>query len=112
VGMHTFNIYATEAAQLVPVVTAGDFCYRSDLDKYYVNTTGASGSMAEYQEVIPQDEPNDTLYVASEVAQLALSIVIGNISVRTDTNKCYVNITGTNTVLATDWIEIDTPVKI
>jgi len=54
----------------------------------------------------------DIHVVASEVAQLAITpIQIGDLAIRTDQNKTYINITGNNTAMS-DWQELLTPTDV
>lgn len=50
----------------------------------------------------------DTFVVASEVAQLALTVQKGDVAVRSDENKSYINVTGNNVSMA-DWQLLLTP---
>ena len=111
-GTKTFRVAADTTAALVPAVAIGDLTYITDLDDYYINKTGTNVSLAaDWILIDPIDEPNHSMFVASEVAQLALTVTTGNIAIRTDTDACYVNIDGTNAAMS-DWILVDTPVKI
>jgi trimeric autotransporter adhesin len=58
--------------------------------------------------VLPPLAITDTYTVASEAAQLALTIQKGDIAVRTDLNRSFVNSTGGNSAM-TDWQELYTP---
>lgn len=58
--------------------------------------------------VLPALAITDTYVVASEVAQLALTVQKGDVAVRTDQNKTYINSTGNNTAMS-DWTEIVAP---
>jgi hypothetical protein len=77
-------------------------------------TTGAdkilklNGSGLIDASVLPAIAITDTYVVASEVLQLALTIQKGDVAVRTDQNKTYINSTGTNTAMS-DWVELVAP---
>lgn len=50
----------------------------------------------------------ETYVVASEAAQLALTVEKGDICIRTDLHDTFINATGNNTSMS-DWIEFETP---
>lgn len=106
-----FSDVSTESEQLSGSASIGDMVYRDDEDLYYVNETGNNADMADWIQIDVQDEPNYEMFADSESTMLSLEVSGGNICVRTDESKCYVNKDGTNTAMS-DWIEIDTPVKI
>lgn len=58
---------------------------------------------------VAQDFPDilitDVFVVASEVEQLALTVQKGDVAIRTDQSKSYVNKTGNNTAMS-DWAEL------
>ena len=60
--------------------------------------------------VLPPMSIIDTYVVATQAAQLALTVQKGDIAVRTDLSRTYINITGNNTIM-TDWQELATPVN-
>ena len=75
-----------------------------------IATLDADGKLIGTQ--IPNISITDTYVVASEVAQLAIDpIQIGDVAVRSDENKCYINITGSNASMA-DWQELLTPTDL
>jgi len=75
-----------------------------------IATLDADGKLTGTQ--VPDISITDTYVVASEVAQLAIDpIQIGDVAVRTDTNKCYINTTGSNASMA-DWQELLTPTDL
>ena len=59
--------------------------------------------------VLPPLAIVDVFPVASQAAQLALTVQKGDIAVRTDLSKTYINITGNNTTMS-DWQELMTPI--
>ena len=58
--------------------------------------------------VLPPLSISDTFVVASQAAQLALTVQKGDIAVRSDLNRTYINTTSDNTSMA-DWQELSTP---
>jgi len=58
--------------------------------------------------VLPPLAITDTFVVATQVAQLALTVQKGDIAVRSDQNRSYINSTGNNTTMS-DWQELATP---
>jgi trimeric autotransporter adhesin len=58
--------------------------------------------------VFPSLAISDTFVVANEIAQLALTVEKGDIAIRTDLNRSYINITGNNDTIS-DWQELLTP---
>ena len=60
--------------------------------------------------VLPALAITDTYVVASDIAQLVLIVQKGDIAVRTDLNKSYINRTGNNTAMS-DWQELMTPLN-
>jgi uncharacterized protein YpmB len=58
--------------------------------------------------VLPALAISETFVVADETAQLALTVQKGDVAVRTDEGKSYINATGDNTAM-TDWQELLTP---
>lgn len=71
-----------------------------------IATLGADTKIPTSQ--LPALAITDTFVVASEVEQLALTIQTGDVVVRTDLSKSYINTTGNNTAM-TDWQELLTP---
>jgi len=58
--------------------------------------------------IIPAVNINDTYVVGSSGDQLALTVVQGDVAVRTDENKSYINTTGNNASMS-DWQELLSP---
>lgn len=58
--------------------------------------------------VLPPLSVSDTYTAANETAQLALSVQKGDVCVRTDESKSYINTTGNNTAMS-DWQELLNP---
>ena len=58
--------------------------------------------------VLPALAITDTFIAADETAQLALTVQKGDVAVRTDENRSYINVTGVNTAMS-DWQELLTP---
>jgi uncharacterized protein YpmB len=58
--------------------------------------------------VLPPLAITDIFVVVDEVAQLTLTVQKGDIAIRTDEGKSYINATGDNTAM-TDWQELLTP---
>ena len=58
--------------------------------------------------VLPPLAITDTFVAATQVAQLALTVQKGDICVRSDQSRTYINVTGTNASMA-DWQELSTP---
>ena len=50
--------------------------------------------------MVVKPEPNYDIYVDSESEQLNLTVDVGYVAVRTDTNTAYVNKTGSNSSLS------------
>jgi len=71
-----------------------------------VATLDASGKLTTAQ--IPQIAITTTSVVASEVAQLALTVQEGDVAVRSDLNKSYIALNATNASIA-DWQELLAP---
>lgn len=67
---------------------------------------GADGKVPTSQ--VPAIAITDTFSAASEAEQLGLTIQKGDVCVRTDLNKTYINQTGNNTAMS-DWQEMLTP---
>ena len=59
--------------------------------------------------VLPPLAITDSYVVATEVEQLALTVQKGDVAVRTDLSRSYINHTGANTAM-TDWLELMTPI--
>jgi uncharacterized protein YpmB len=78
-----------------------------------VDTTNASnittGTLP--SSVLPSLAITDTYVVATELEQLALTVDKGDIAVRTDLNRSYINMTGVNNAMS-DWQELNTPTDI
>ena len=60
--------------------------------------------------VLPALAITDTFVVASQTAQLALTVQKGDIAVRTDLSKSFINTTNNNTAMS-DWQELMTPLN-
>jgi hypothetical protein len=75
-----------------------------------VDTTNASnissGTLS--SSVLPPIAITDTYTAVDETEQLALTVQKGDVCVRTDENKSYINSTGNNTAMS-DWQELQTP---
>lgn len=54
---------------------------------------------------------SETFVVATEIAQLALTVQEGDVAVRTDENKSYIALNATNATMA-DWQELLTPADV
>lgn len=67
---------------------------------------GSDGKVPTSQ--IPAVAITDTYTAANETAMLALSIQKGDVCVRTDINKSYINTTGNNNTIS-DWQELKSP---
>lgn len=67
---------------------------------------GADGKIPDSQ--VPQIAISSTFVVASEVAQLALTVQEGDVAVRTDENKSYIALNADNNSLS-DWQELLAP---
>lgn len=65
-----------------------------------------SGKLPDAQ--LPSIAVSDTFTAANETEQLALTVQKGDVCVRTDENKSYINTTGNNTSML-DWQELLTP---
>ena len=66
----------------------------------------ASGKLDD--SVLPALAIVNTYVVADETAQLALTVQVGDVAIRSDSSRTYINATGSNTEMA-DWQEILTP---
>ena len=66
----------------------------------------ASGKLDD--SVLPALAIVNTYVVADEAAQLALTVQVGDVAIRSDSSKTYINATGSNTEMA-DWQEILAP---
>lgn len=69
---------------------------------------GLDGSGKINPSQLPALAISETFVVATEVAQLALTVQEGDIAVRTDENKSYISLNDTNATMA-DWQELLTP---
>lgn len=83
--------------------------YQKESEKNQVDGyPGLDGSGLINSAQLPSLAITDTYVVANEVAQLALTIQKGDVAVRSDENKSYINTTGNNVSMA-DWQELLTP---
>jgi hypothetical protein len=110
-GSGTFRHASSEVAQLTGTVLSGDLTYRTDLDVYYVNYNGSNSAMSDWVLIVTQTDKTSDYYVSSESDMLLLTINKGEMCIRTDTDQSFVNTTGNNVNL-TDWVLVDTPVKV
>jgi hypothetical protein len=76
------------------------------------NTANGYAGLDASSKINPSQLPalaiSETFVVASEVAQLALTVQEGDIAVRTDENKSYIALNDTNATMS-DWQELLTP---
>jgi len=87
----------------------------SMLGGIHISQKGAASGVAELdanskipEAQLPAIAITDTHEASSETAQLALTVQKGDVCVRTDLNKSYINTTGNNAVMS-DWTELRTP---
>lgn len=116
---------AVQPSSLAPVATAGTFASLTStpttLSGYGITdainssekgaangvaTLGADSKIPSSQ--LPPIAISETFVVADEAAQLALTVQRGDIAVRTDLSKSYINSTGNNTSMS-DWTELLSP---
>ena len=83
--------------------------YQKESEKDHANGYAGLGADTKINSAqLPAIAITDTYTVASEVEQLALTVQKGDVAVRSDENKSYINTTGNNVSMA-DWQLLLTP---